>query len=172
MNLLNCSGINISFFSLTYQNFAIVLLQYLLRHLPRLACFFVSLFKILNMFCTLFYCYHHWLGKINSSSSAHPSKLILFSCYNNCNRVLSSFLSKNVCVRFFNGLKISHFSIWVFLIKQRFQKGKLKFTGETIELQKKLNWIKANKLILNSSLVFNLQRKKITGKNWILPKLQ
>ena len=34
---------------------------------------------------------------------------------------------------------------------------------ETIELQKKLNWIKANKLILNSSLVFNPKRKGIAG---------
>ena len=50
--------------------------------------------------------------------------------------------------------------------------GKLKFTGETIELQKKLNWIKANKLILNSSLVFNSQRKGIAGKTWTLAKSQ
>ena len=60
----------------------------------------------------------------------------------------------------------------MFLIKQRFQKGKLKFTGETTELQKKLNWIIAKKLILNSSLVFNPQRKEIAGKTWILAKLQ
>ena len=44
--------------------------------------------------------------------------------------------------------------------------------SETIELQKKLNWIKANKLILNSSLVFNSQRKEIAGKTWILANLQ
>ena len=62
------------------------------------------------------------------------------------------------------------FSIWVFLIKQCFQKGKLKFTGETIEVQKKPNWIKNNKLILNSSVVFNPQRKEIAGKTWILAK--
>ena len=60
----------------------------------------------------------------------------------------------------------------MFLIKQHFQKGKLKFTGETTELQKKLNWIIAKKLILNSSLVFNPQRKEIAGKTWILAKLQ
>ena len=47
------------------------------------------------------------------------------------------------------------FSIWVFLIKQHFQKGTLKIIEETIELQKKQNCIKANKLILNSSLAFN-----------------
>ena len=57
-------------------------------------------------------------------------------------------------------------------MKQRFEKGKLKFTGETIELQKKLNWIQANKLILNSSLVFNTQRKKIPGMTWIFAKSQ
>ena len=50
--------------------------------------------------------------------------------------------------------------------------GKLKFTGETIELQKKLDWIKANKLILNSSLVFKPQRKEIAGKTSILAKRQ
>ena len=33
----------------------------------------------------------------------------------------------------------------------------LKFIEETIELQKKQNWITANKLILNSSLAFNPQ---------------
>ena len=73
---------------------------------------------------------------------------------------------------FLRAWKFHIFSIWVVLIKQRFQNGKLKFTGETIELQKKLNWIKANKLILNSSLVFNPQRKQIAGKTWILAKLQ
>ena len=69
--------------------------------------------------------------------------------------------------------KFHIFRIWVFLIKQHFQKGKLKLTGETIELQKKLNSIKANKFILmNSSLVFNPQRKDIAGKTWIFAKLQ
>ena len=69
--------------------------------------------------------------------------------------------------------KFHIFSIWVFLIKQHFQKGKLKLTGETIELQEKLNSIKANKFILmNSSLVFNPQRKDIAGKTWIFAKLQ
>ena len=48
----------------------------------------------------------------------------------------------------------------------------MKFTGETIELQKKLNWIQANKLLLNSSLVFNAQRKKIAGMTWIFAKSQ
>ena len=60
----------------------------------------------------------------------------------------------------------------MFLIKQRFQKDKLEFAGETIGLQKKLNWIKANKLILNSSLAFNPQRKEIAWKTWILAKPQ
>ena len=58
----------------------------------------------------------------------------------------------------------------MFPIKQRFQKGKLKFTGETLELQKKQNWIKANKLVLNSSLVFNPQIKEIAVKTWMLAK--
>ena len=48
------------------------------------------------------------------------------------------------------------------------QKGKLKFTREAIELQKKLNWIKADKLILNSSLVFNPQRNKLQERLGIL----
>ena len=39
--------------------------------------------------------------------------------------------------------------------------GILKFIEETIELQKKQNWIKANKLILNSSLVFDPQMREI-----------
>ena len=41
---------------------------------------------------------------------------------------------------------------------------------ETIELQKKQNWIKANKLILNSSLTFNPKMWEIAGKSWILVK--
>ena len=57
-------------------------------------------------------------------------------------------------------------------MKQRFQKGQIKFKGETIELKKKLNWIKGNKLILNSTLVFNPQRNEIAGKTWILAKSQ
>ena len=48
----------------------------------------------------------------------------------------------------------------------------LKFIEETIELQKKQNWIKANKLILNSSLVFNPQMREIARKSWILTKSQ
>ena len=43
----------------------------------------------------------------------------------------------------------------------------LKFIEETIELQKKQNWIKANKLILNSSFVFNLEMLEIARKFWI-----
>ena len=48
----------------------------------------------------------------------------------------------------------------------------LKFIEETIELQKKQNWIKANKLILNSSLAFNPQMREIVRKSWILTKSQ
>ena len=73
---------------------------------------------------------------------------------------------------FLRAWKFLILSIWEILIKQRFQKGKLKFTGETAELQKKLKWIKADKLILNSSLVFNPQRNEIAGKTWILAKSQ
>ena len=56
--------------------------------------------------------------------------------------------------------------------KTTFSKEKLKFTGETIELKKKQKWIKANKLIMNSSTVFNPQRNEIAGKTWILAKSQ
>ena len=48
----------------------------------------------------------------------------------------------------------------------------LEFTEETIELQKKQNWIKANKLILISSLAFNPQMREIARKSWILTKSQ
>ena len=48
----------------------------------------------------------------------------------------------------------------------------LKFIEKTIELQKKQNWIKANKLILNSSLAFNPQMREIARKSWILTKSQ
>ena len=48
----------------------------------------------------------------------------------------------------------------------------LKFIEETTELQKKQNWIKANKLILNSSLAFNPQMWEIARKSWILTKSQ
>ena len=48
----------------------------------------------------------------------------------------------------------------------------LKFIEETIELQKKQNWIKANNLILNSSLTFNPQMREIARKFWILTKSQ
>ena len=41
--------------------------------------FFDSLLIILNMFCTLFYCYYQWMGQINVPGSVHSSKLILFS---------------------------------------------------------------------------------------------
>ena len=68
--------------------------------------------------------------------------------------------------------KFHIFSIWVFLIKQHFQKGTLKFIEETIELQKNQNWIKANKLILNSCLAFNPKMQEIAGKSWILTKSQ
>ena len=56
--------------------------------------------------------------------------------------------------------------------KTTFSKEKFKFTGETIELKKKQKWIKANKLIMNSSIVFNPQRNEIAGKTWILAKSQ
>ena len=39
--------------------------------------------------------------------------------------------------------------------------GALEFVEQTIELQKKQNWIKANKLILNSSLASNPQMRKV-----------
>ena len=48
------------------------------------------------------------------------------------------------------------FNIWVFLIKQHFQKSKLRYIEETIELKKKQNWIKDNKLIF-SNLAFDPQ---------------
>ena len=57
-------------------------------------------------------------------------------------------------------------------MKQYFQKRKLKFIEETTELQKKQTWIKANTLILNSSLAFNPQMREITGQSWILTKSQ
>ena len=60
----------------------------------------------------------------------------------------------------------------MFLTKQHFQKGKLKFIEETIELQKRQNWIKADKLILNSSLAFNPLMWKIAGNSWIVAKSQ
>ena len=80
LSLLNSSGINISFF-----------LSLLIKLLLLFSCnicydtflgspsFFVSLFQILNIFSTLFYCYHHSLGKIKSSGLVHLSKLILCS---------------------------------------------------------------------------------------------
>ena len=46
-------------------------------------------------------------------------------------------------------------------MKQHFQKRKLKFIEETTELQKKQTWIKANTLILNSSLAFNPQMREL-----------
>ena len=57
-------------------------------------------------------------------------------------------------------------------MKQHFQKGMLKFVQETTELQKKQNWIKANKLILNPSLAFNPQMQEIARKSWIFTKSQ
>ena len=48
----------------------------------------------------------------------------------------------------------------------------MKFIEKTIELKKKQNWIKANKLILNSSLAFDPQMRETAGKDWILTKLQ
>ena len=48
----------------------------------------------------------------------------------------------------------------------------MKFIEETIELQKKQHWIKANKLILNSNLTFNSQMREIARKCWILTKSQ
>ena len=57
----------------------------------------------------------------------------------------------------------------MFVTKLHFQKGKLKFIEETIELQ---NWIKADKLILNSSLAFNPLMWKIAGNSWIVAKSQ
>ena len=48
----------------------------------------------------------------------------------------------------------------------------MKFIEKTIELQKKQNWIKARKLILNSRLAFNPQMREIARKSWILTKSQ
>ena len=47
-------------------------------------------------------------------------------------------------------------------LKTKTVDSKLKFIEEAIELQKNQNWIKANKLILNSSPAFNAQ---IAGKS-------
>ena len=109
-----------------------------------------------------------WFGSFESTN-------FIFLSLNSCLRyititVTEFYTVKNFC--FFKARKYHMFSIWVFAIKQRFQKGKLQFTGETVELQKKQNWITANKLILNLSLVFNPQMKEIVGKTWILAKSQ
>ena len=45
-------------------------------------------------------------------------------------------------------------------MKEYFQKGELELVEQTTELQKKQSWIKAKKLILNSSLASN---KKMWG---------
>ena len=60
----------------------------------------------------------------------------------------------------------------MFLTKQNFQKGALKSIEKTIELQKKQNCIKANKLMLKSSLAFNRYVREIVIKTWILTKSQ
>ena len=57
-------------------------------------------------------------------------------------------------------------------MKQHFQKDKLKFIEKTIELWKNQNCIKANKLILDSSLAFNQQMKEIAGNSSILKKVR
>ena len=43
---------------------------------------------------------------------------------------------------------------------------------DTIKLQKKQNWLMANKSLLNSSLAFNLQMCRIARKSWTLTKSQ
>ena len=48
----------------------------------------------------------------------------------------------------------------------------MKFVEETIELQKKQNYIKANKFILKSSLALNPYVLEIVIKSWILTKSQ
>ena len=48
----------------------------------------------------------------------------------------------------------------------------MKFIEETIELQKKQNYIKANKFILKSSLALNPYVLEIVIKSWILTKSQ
>ena len=48
----------------------------------------------------------------------------------------------------------------------------MKFLEETIELQKKQNYIKANKFILKSSLAFNPYVWEIVIKSWVLTKSQ
>ena len=47
---------------------------------------------------------------------------------------------------------------------------RLTFIEETIELQKKQSCIKANKLILKSSLAFNSKVQEVVRKSWILTK--
>ena len=48
----------------------------------------------------------------------------------------------------------------------------MKFIEETIELQKKQNYIKANKYILKSSLALDPYVWEIVIKSWILTKSQ
>ena len=68
--------------------------------------------------------------------------------------------------------KISHFQYLSISNKTAFFKGYIEFIEETSELQNKQNWIKANKLILNSSLAFNPQMREIARRSWIFTKSQ
>ena len=56
--------------------------------------------------------------------------------------------------------------------KISFSKCELRFMKETIKLQKKQNWLMANKLLLNASLAFNLQMCGIVRKSWILTRTE
>ena len=56
--------------------------------------------------------------------------------------------------------------------KTAFSKCELRFMKDTIKLQKKQNWLMANKSLLNSSLAFNLQMCRIARKSWTLTKSQ
>ena len=66
---------------------------------------------------------------------------------------------------------ILHFQHLHISNKTAFSKGYIEIY-RIIELQKKQNWIKANKLILNSRLAFIPQMQKIARKPWILTKSQ
>ena len=66
--------------------------------------------------------------------------------------------------------KFDTFVIRVFLIKQHFEKSEMKFVDKTIKLQKRQNWIKTIKLILNSSLAFNSKMRRNAGKSWVYTK--
>ena len=59
-SFLNCSGISVNFFCSLLTRLLLLFTIFATAPLLARRRFFVSLFKILNMFCTLFYCYYHW----------------------------------------------------------------------------------------------------------------